>query len=123
MTAILGTDFWTWFGVILAVMGFAAFMTGHALASTWRPRWQVAVYCVLLSAVGRFLIWGLFYGEPWLWSAHILDAGVLVAIGLLSHRLAEARKMVTQYPWLYARVGPLSWREKGGGTGLPDRGR
>jgi branched-chain amino acid transport system ATP-binding protein len=37
---------------------------------------------------------------------------VLIAIALAAYRMAQARKMIQQYPWLYARAGLFSWREK-----------
>ena len=112
MTGLVGTTLGVWLGVTIVIMGFAAFMTGHALANTWRPRWQVAVYCLLLGLIDRFLIWGLFRGAPWLVTGYVIDAAYLVGLGLLSYRLAETRKMVTQYPWLYERASLLSWRPK-----------
>jgi hypothetical protein len=113
MSDVVGTTLGVWLGITIVIMGFAAFMTGHALANTWRPRWQVAVYCFLLGFVDRFLIWGLFRGEPWLLSGYVIDTAFLIGLGLLSYRLTETRKMVTQYPWLYERAGLLSWRAKG----------
>ena len=113
MTGVVGTTLGVWIGITLVIMGFAAFMTGHALANTWRPRWQVVVYCLLLGLVDRFLIWALFRGEPWLVTGYAIDAAYLVGLGFLSYRLTEARKMVTQYPWLYERTGLLSWRSRG----------
>ena len=112
MTDVVGTTFGVWLGVTVVIMGFVAFMTGHALANTWRPRWQVAVYALLLGLVDRFLIWALFRGAPWLVSGYAVDAAYLVALGLLSYRLTEVRKMVSQYPWLYERAGLLSWRAR-----------
>jgi hypothetical protein len=112
MTALVGTTLGVWLGVTVVIMGFVAFMTGHALANTWRPRWQVVVYALLLGLVDRFLIWALFRGTPWLLTGYVIDAAFLVGLGLLSYRLTEARKMVTQYPWLYERAGPLSWRAR-----------
>ena len=72
---------------------------------------------MLLGFADRFLIWGLFRGEPWLLSGYLVDTAYLVGLGLLSYRLTEARKMVMQYPWLYERAGLLSWRAKGEGDG------
>jgi hypothetical protein len=115
MTGIVGTTFGVWLGITIVIMGFVAFMTGHALGNTWRPLWQVAVYCLLLGLVDRFLIWALFRGAPWLVTGYVIDAAFLVAIGFLSYRMTVARKMVAQYPWLYERAGPLSWRARSGG--------
>jgi hypothetical protein len=38
---------------------------------------------------------------------------IVVALALLGYRLTRVSQMVTQYPWLYERTGPLSWRSKG----------
>ena len=43
----------------------------------------------------------------------LLHSVVLLAICLLGFRLTKARKMVSQYPWLYERVGLFGWRRKG----------
>jgi len=60
MEPYLGTSAAVFFVLTVCVMGFAAFMTGQALANTWRPAWQVVVYCVLLGLVDRFLSFALF---------------------------------------------------------------
>jgi len=44
--------------------------------------------------------------------AYLIDTATLAAITALAWRLARARKMVSQYPWLYERAGPLSWRDR-----------
>ncbi|WP_338019209.1 DUF6867 family protein [Azospirillum doebereinerae] len=37
---------------------------------------------------------------------------------MTTHRIAIARRMVNQYPWLYERNGPFAWRERvGAGSG------
>ncbi len=76
--------------------------------------WQVVFYCLLLGLGARFLIFSLFEGKLLSLSGYLIDAGVLVAIGLFAYRLTQARKMVSQYPWIYERAGLLGWREKGG---------
>jgi hypothetical protein len=43
---------------------------------------------------------------------YLLDVIVLTGIALFAHRVTMARKMVTQYPWIYERAGLLSWRRK-----------
>ena len=112
MQDILGTSLPVFIGVTVVLMGFASFMTGQALANTWRPMWQVVPYCVLLGGADRFLTWGLFQGELLLLSGYVADTLVLIAISLFAYRLTLTHKMVTQYPWIYERAGVLSWREK-----------
>ncbi|MCG8357991.1 MAG: hypothetical protein MI920_20695 [Kiloniellales bacterium] len=114
MEAITGTSLPVFIGLTLGIMGFAAFMTGQALANTWRPVWQAVIYSFLLGFADRFLTWGLFEGELLSLRGYFVDSLVLLAISLTAYRITQARKMVTQYPWLYERSGLFGWREKGG---------
>jgi hypothetical protein len=111
---ILGTTWPVFIGITILLMGFASFMTGQAVANTWRPMWQVVPYTLLLGLADRFLTWGLFDGQLFLLSGYIADSLVLMAIAALAYRLTLAHKMVTQYPWIYERTGPFTWREKTG---------
>lgn len=113
MEALLGTTWPVFIGMTLFLMGFAAFMTGQALASTWRPMGQVVPYALLLGLPDRFLTWGLFDGELLSVSGYLIDTLVLLTIALAAYRATQARKMVNQYPWIYERSGLFSWREKG----------
>ncbi len=112
MEAILGGHPLTYIGLTLIIAGFAAFMTGQAIAATWRPVFQVVAYCMLLALADRFLNFALFGGELLSLSGYIVSAISLVAIGLAAFRLTRAWKMVNQYPWLYERAGPFSWRDR-----------
>ena len=112
MEALLGTTPGVSFTVTVVVMGFAAFMTGQALAGTWKSMWQVVLYCLLLGLGDRFLIFSLFEGELLSLSGYVIDSAVLVAISLFAYRLTQARKMTSQYPWIYERAGLLSWRNR-----------
>ncbi len=112
MVAVIGTSWPVFLGVTIGIMGFAAYMTGQALANGWRPMWQVIAYAFPLGFADRFLVFALFDGELLLLSGYLVDTAILAAIGLISYRLAQVRRMVTQYPWLYERTGPFSWREK-----------
>ena len=39
------------------------------------------------------------------------DTLIFLIVGLVGWRATRAAQMVRQYPWLYARAGPLGWRE------------
>ncbi len=108
------TSIWVFVGVTVCLLGFAAFMTGQALATAWRPVWQVVFYGLLLGFADRFLTWALFQGELLSPAGYVLDTIVILAISLLSYRLTLARRMVGQYPWLYDRAGPFGWKARGG---------
>ena len=104
------------FGVFLLVTvllgGGAAFLAGRAIAGTWRPWWQVAVYALILGATVRFFHFSLFGGT--LLSAHyyLIDTAVCMLFGFLGFRAARTAQMVTHYRWLNEQVTPLRWRRR-----------
>lgn len=112
MESLVGNSLAVFIGLTVCVMGFAAFMTGQAVASTWKPAWHAVVYCGLLGLADRFLTFALFDGVLLSLPGYLLDTAVLIGIALFAFRLRRAHKMVTQYPWMYRRVGLFGWREK-----------
>lgn len=114
MEDILGTSFGVFFGLTVVIMGFAAYMTGQALGNSWKPVWQAVVYSILLGFADRFLTFALFDGVLLSPTGYLVDTAVLMAIALLAFRLSRVRLMVSQYPWLYERVGPFGWRDRRG---------
>mgnify|MGYP001251476567 CR=1 FL=1 len=92
--------------------GGAAFLTGRAVALTWRPITYLVLYLLLLACAVRFVHYALFEGT--LLSLHyfLVDAVVLFALGWLGFQMTRARQMAGQYSWLYRRSGPVSWRLK-----------
>ncbi len=93
--------------VTVILGGGAAFLTGRAIAGTWRPWWQVGA---LHAGAGR--------GRPLhalrpvrrrpLLSLpdYLLDTAVCLIFGFWGFRATRARQMAEQYGWLYRRVGP-----------------
>lgn len=114
MTAYEGFDPWVFALFTVAIMGGAACLAGQALAVKWRPAWQAALASLLLGAADRFLVFVLFEGPLASPALYVLDTAVIGTIGLAAWRVTRARRMVEQYPWLYERAGPFSWREKRG---------
>ncbi len=113
------SDWPVFLGLTGCIFGIAAWCTGAALAVTWRPYWQVVIYALLLALFDRFLSWSLFGGALTSLADFLRDFGVITAIGLLAWRFRRARLMVSQYPWIYVRAGPLNWRRRESkGTGL-----
>lgn len=108
----LGTTIPVFIGITLVVIGFAAFMTGQALANAWRTRWHVFASSALLGLADRFLTWALFQGELLSLSGYVIDTLMIWVICSVAYQLTLARRMTTQYPWLYERTGLFGWREK-----------
>jgi hypothetical protein len=105
-------SFWL-FGLVTVLMGgWAAWMTGRAMAITWRSYWQLAVYLLILAGAVRFIHFALFQGTLLTLHYYLVDATVLLIVGSLGFRYHRARQMTTQYRWLYERTGPFSWRER-----------
>lgn len=92
--------------------GGAAWLSGRAVAETWRPAWMAAASACGLALVTRFLTYGLFDGELLSPIGYLRDAVLLAALALIAWRMRLAAKMTAQYPWLYEAAGPFSWRDR-----------
>jgi len=117
MDDLLGARLGVYLGIMVVMMGGAAFLTGQAVALIWRPARQIAAYSVLLVFTGRFLIFALFDGDPLAVPGLFIDYALMTGLAWSAHRLTVVTKMVNQYPWLYERTGPWSFREKSTGAG------
>ena len=115
MDQLLGTTVPVLFLVMQGLFGFAAFLTGQALANGWQPLWKAVPYGILIGLGNRFLVFALFGGELLSFTGLVIASVVLVALTAASHRLIQARKMVSQYPWLYESEGLFNGRERGPG--------
>ena len=110
--SVMGTEVGVTIGITLIFMGGCAFMTGQALAATWRPLWHVIPYALLLGCADRFMVYALFQGQLFLLSGYIIDSIWLFAVLIFAYRVTRVRQMSTQYPWLYERSGLMGWRER-----------
>lgn len=100
------------FVLTVLIGGAAAYLAARGLALAWRPFWRVCAYMLLLAGAVRFFHYALFDGRLLSAYYYLVTYAVLLAIAGFSYRLTRTRQMVRQYPWLYARSGPLSWRER-----------
>jgi hypothetical protein len=104
------------FGVFLLVTvvlgGGAAALAGRAVAATWRPWWQVAVYMLILAFAVRFLHFSLFGGTLLSLHYYLVDAAVCLIAGYAGYRAERVRQMVSQYRWINDRGGPMRWRRR-----------
>jgi hypothetical protein len=112
MGVIWETGFGTFLLVTVVLGGSAAYLTGRAVALTWRPALQLAAYTVGLAFAVRFIHYALFHGTLLSLQYGIVDFVVLLAIGSLGFRATRARQMSSQYSWLYESPTPVSWRQR-----------
>lgn len=104
------SGFWVFLLVSVALGGATAWATGRAIALTWRPIVQLIGYIFLLTLAVRFFHYALFH-EPFLpLGAVIIDFFVLITFALLGFRYTRSAQMVSQYPWIFRRNGPLNWQ-------------
>ena len=96
--------------VTVAMGGGAAYVSGKAIAQTWRPYWHLPLYILPLAATIRFCHFALFE-EPLL-SLKSLAVDFVVALlaASLGYRVVRAQQMARQYGWLFERGGLLNWR-------------
>jgi hypothetical protein len=98
--------------VTLILGGAAAWLTGRAVARTWRSLWPVVLYAFILGAAVRFIHFSLFDGTLLSLHYYLVDSIICTAFGLVGFRAARARQMVTQYRWINEPAGFLRWRGK-----------
>jgi hypothetical protein len=115
MQGILHEEHSIWLFLLVTVVmgGWAAWMTGRAIAITWRPTWQVVLYVMLLGLVVRFIHFALFGGTLLSLHYYSVDTIVALAFAFAGWRYTRTTQMTTQYRWLYERTGPFGWRERG----------
>ena len=106
-------SFWIFVLVTIVLGGGAAWLAGRAVAGTWRPAWQVFVYCLILGCAVRFIHYSLFGGTLISGHYYLVDTAVLMAFGFLGFRAARVSQMVTHYRWINEPAGPLRWRRRG----------
>jgi hypothetical protein len=97
-----------WVFVLCTVVlgGATAYVTGRAVAETWRPVLHVLVYCLLIAAAVRFLQFALFQAELTSWTSYLIDAAILIAAASAGYSLTRARIMASQYAWTRGDKGP-----------------
>ena len=102
--------------IIVTVLlgGGAAYLTGRAAASTWRPLTTLAVFVVLLACAVRFVHFALFNASLFALQYFLVDLVVLLIFAGLGYRLTRVSQMVGHYSWLYERTSALTWRPRSG---------
>ena len=99
-------------GVTVILVGGCAFMAGQAAAAAWKPLAVALFQAALLGVADRLICNGLCDAPLASPAGYLSHTAVLAAIALAAYRLTLARCVTTQYPWLYQRTGPFSWRKR-----------
>lgn len=118
MGVIFETGLGTFLLITIVIGGGAAYLTGRAVALTWRPWVQLIAYTAGLTFAVRFIHFALFGGTLTSPQYAIIDFVVLLVLAGLGFRITRARQMANQYSWLYESPTPVSWRERAK-TGQP----
>lgn len=100
---------WAFFLCTLMLGGSAAWLSGRAIAVTWRPWWHIVAYMLILGFAVRFIHFALFDAPLLSLHYYLVDTTVCMLLGLLGFRVTRAGQMATQYRFLYRRRGLLSW--------------
>ncbi|MBV5266447.1 DUF6867 family protein [Pinisolibacter aquiterrae] len=103
---------WLFLLVTCVLGGWAAWMTGRAMASTWRSALHLFGYLLILGAAVRFIHFALFDGTLLSLHYYVVDTAVVQIIGALGYRVTRVTQMVDKYRWLYVADGPVAWKDR-----------
>jgi hypothetical protein len=98
--------------VSIVLGGGAAMLAGRAIATTWRTRWQVVAYMLILGAAVRFIHFALFGGTLLSLHYYAVDTAICMAFGFVGFQAARATQMTSQYRWINEPNGPFRWRRR-----------
>jgi len=87
--------------VTLFLGGGTAWLTGRAIALTWRPWWQIIVYAFLLGGTVRFLHHALFLGTLLSPRFFLIDTAVCAILAGLAFIVTRMRQKRRQYAFLH----------------------
>lgn len=102
----------TFLFVTLLMGGAGSWLTGRAVAQTWRPAWQIVPYILILGAAIRFVHFSVFGGTLLSPQYYAVDTVLCMGFAILGFRRARVRQMVMQYGWINELQGPLRWRRR-----------
>ncbi|MDA7981476.1 MAG: hypothetical protein MPK06_05670 [Alphaproteobacteria bacterium] len=100
------------FVFLTAALALCGWLGGARLGNGWRDIRETLFYACLTAGFHRFLVYGLAEGDLLSFPGALLSLLMSCAMFLFAWRRRLARRMVSQYPWLYERAGPLSWRPR-----------
>ena len=99
------------FTIILGTLGGIA--TGRAFAGTWRSVTVMPLALIVMAAAVRFLHYALAGEDLTSLQYFVVSLVFVTAGGAYGFRARRAEQMTRQYPWIFAKSGPLGWSDKG----------
>ena len=96
---------WVFLVVTVGLGGAAAYVSGRAIAETWRPAWQLPLYVLLCCLAVRFIHFALFEEKLLSLRSLLVDYAILLAFGAIGAVRARRWQMHRQYRWLSAGDG------------------
>lgn len=114
MTGILYEEEYIGLFLLVTVImgGGAAWLSGRAIAATWRPWLHVAGYMLILGGAVRYIHFALFDGTLLSLQFYAVDTVICLFFGFLGFRLTRVAQMTTQYGWINERAGLLRWTRR-----------
>ena len=98
------------FVILAVVFGGCSWLAGQSAARGWKPLPVALGYATLIALADRFLLYELRDGSLLDPAGFVLALVMFATIAGVAYRWNQVDMMVSQYPWLYERTGPLSWR-------------
>jgi hypothetical protein len=86
--------------VTVVLGGGAAWLSGRAIAQTWRPWWQGMLYMFILGGSVRFIHFALFEGTLTSLAGYAIDTAVALGFAAAGFRAMRVRQMARQYAFL-----------------------
>lgn len=90
---------WYFIFMTLILGGGAAWISGSAIAQTWRPLWQIPLYMLMLAAAVRFCHYALFGEKLLSLRSYVTDFVTLMVLATAGFWLSRRAQMERQYGW------------------------
>ncbi len=89
--------FWIFLLVSVGMGASTAYVSGKAIAETWRPLWHAIFYALLIGCAVRFIHFALFDETLLSLGNYIIDCIPLFAATAAGYSVTRKRQMTQQY--------------------------
>ena len=90
----------TFLFITIVLGGAAGFLSGRAIAMTWRPRWSLIPAALAVGVGVRFIHFALFNASFVSPHYYAVDTIFIFAAAVAGYRFARQRQMARQYGFL-----------------------